>query len=167
MIVALDVDYGSERTLAAWVAFQAWGDERASGEGTMRFPPGAEDYEPGQFFRRELRYLVPLIEGLATPPEIIVVDGYVWLGKERPGLGFHLHEAIGGTTVVGVAKRPFHENNEAVAVLRGESKQPVFVTAIGMDVAKAADAVAHMAGEFRIPTLLKLVDQLARETVSA
>lgn len=162
MIVALDVDYGTERTLAAWVRFAGWTDESANEEGTLVFPPGAEEYEPGQFFRRELQYLLPMIERLAAPPEIVVVDGYVWLGRERPGLGFHLHERLGGTTVVGVAKRPFHENTEAVAILRGQSKQPLFVTAVGMDVDEAASHVASMAGEFRIPTLLKRADQLAR-----
>lgn len=166
MIVALDVDYGAARTLAAWATFEGWTAERAKEEGTMSFPPGAEEYEPGQFFRRELQYLVPLIERWSTRPEVAMVDGYVWLGRERPGLGFHLHERLGGTTVVGVAKRPFHENTEAVAVFRGESKQPLFVTAIGMDVGEAARHVASMAGEFRMPTLLKRVDQLARGRVT-
>ena len=94
----------------------------------------------------------------------VVVDGHVWLGanESRPGLGAHLYRALGASiAVVGVAKNSF-AGNQAIAVLRGQSKRPLYVTAAGTDVADAADAVRAMHGAHRIPTLLHQVDRLAR-----
>jgi deoxyribonuclease V len=64
---------------------------------------------------------------------------------------------------VGVAKRPFHAATRAIDVLRGESAQALSVTAIGMDVAAAAEHVRSMHGAHRIPTLLKRTDRLCRD----
>jgi len=47
-------------------------------------------------------------------------------------------------------------------VLRGDSRRPLYVTAAGLDPAAAALHVRSMHGPFRIPTLLKRVDQLCR-----
>lgn len=63
--------------------------------------------------------------------------------------------------VVGVAKTPFH-SAAAVEIIRGTSQSPLYVTAVGMDAAEAAQRIEGMAGQFRIPTLLRRVDQLAR-----
>jgi hypothetical protein len=35
-------------------------------------------YEPGQFYRRELPYVLALLESLESSPAV-VVDGFVWL----------------------------------------------------------------------------------------
>jgi deoxyribonuclease V len=88
----------------------------------------------------------------------------VWLGAGRPGLGAHLYQALGRrTAVVGVAKRRFHGAGDAVPILRGTSQVPLFVTAVGIDLAEAAEGVRRMHGAHRIPTLLKRVDRLSRE----
>jgi deoxyribonuclease V len=63
-----------------------------------------------------------------------------------------------------VAKRPFHES-QALPVLRRESKNPLFVTAAGIEASEAAEHVRVMHGEHRIPTLLKRADALARGLV--
>ena len=94
------------------------------------------------------------------PLDIVIVDGYVWLGPDRPGLGWHLHAARGGV-VVGVAKTRF-DGATAREVIRGGSTRPLFVTAIGIDPALAAEHVRQMHGDHRIPTLLGLADSLAR-----
>jgi deoxyribonuclease V len=65
--------------------------------------------------------------------------------------------------VVGVAKRPFR-GAPALEVLRGASARPLYVTAIGIDAAHAADGVRRMHGAHRIPTLLTRVDRLCRDT---
>jgi deoxyribonuclease V len=39
----------------------------------------------------------------------------------------------------------------------------LYVTSIGMDVDVAAKKVLSMAGEFRMPTILKLLDTLTKE----
>ncbi len=58
MIVALDVDYRATVTCAAFVCFDDWGDTRATREGTATYAPASRPYESGQFFRRELGYLI-------------------------------------------------------------------------------------------------------------
>ena len=44
-----------------------------------------------------------------------------------------------------------------------ESQNPLWVTAIGIEVTFAAERVKEMAGEFRVPGLLKMVDGRCRE----
>ena len=63
--------------------------------------------------------------------------------------------------VVGVAKQAFADG-VAKPVLRGASKQPLWVTAVGTDVNSACERVRAMHGEHRIPTLLRRVDALCR-----
>ena len=96
----------------------------------------------------------------------MIIDGYVLLGAQRPGLGAHLHEALGRqVAIIGVAKTKFVRAGPVELVLRGRSRSPLFVTAVGMDVAAAASHIRTMHGPYRIPTLLKRADQLSRGKV--
>ncbi|WP_020474136.1 endonuclease V [Zavarzinella formosa] len=166
MIACLDVQYTDDRVLAACVVFRGWKAEKPLTE-TVVAIEGVAAYEPGQFYRRELPCLLRALEGIS--PDIIIVDGYVWLGGEdHPGLGAHLYEAWGRrAVVVGVAKTRFHSATLAVPVCRGESRSPLYVTAVGMDANQAAECVAGMNGPYRVPNLLKRVDQLCRGMVAA
>jgi deoxyribonuclease V len=159
VIAAVDVDYRTGEVVAACVMFADWQDAAPLREIVTTHAGAPAPYEPGAFYKRELPYLTGLFAG-AT---MIVIDGYVWLGADRPGLGAHVHDAT-GVPVVGVAKRPF-AGAEALAVVRGRSTVPLHVTAIGCDPVEAAANVRAMHGPFRIPTLLKRVDQLCRELV--
>jgi deoxyribonuclease V len=116
------------------------------------------DYAPGKFYQRELPYLLRALAGIA--PELVIIDGNVWLADHAPGLGARLHREI-HVPVVGVAKNPFR-GAPALAVMRGKSAKPLHVTAVGIEPELAADRVRAMHGEFRIPTLLKRADSLAR-----
>ena len=163
MIFCVDVDYQTGVATTAIVGFRAWPDARPSSEAVYRSHAEAAPYEPGQFYKRELPCILDALQRVGAPIETVVVDGYVWLGPERPGLGARLHAALGGgVAVVGVAKRSFLGATDAVPVTRGESRQPLFVTAVGMDVQAAAAHLLQMHGAFRLPTLLKHVDRLAR-----
>jgi deoxyribonuclease V len=100
---------------------------------------------------------------LAESPQIVVIDGYVWLGEQKPGLGAHLYDVLGQqVAVVGVAKTLFTGAEPVELVLRGRSRTPLYVTAAGMDLAEAANHIRAMHGSHRIPTLLKRADQLSR-----
>ena len=144
------------------VAISSWESEAAQEEWVIPIPEVA-DYEPGQFYKRELPCLLTLLEAVPHKIEVIVVDGYVWLGPDRKGLGAHLHAQLGGeTAVIGVAKSHFHEA-PGISVLRGDSKNPLFVTAEGIPLETAAEHVRAMAGEFRLPTLLKYTDRLTKD----
>ena len=164
MKACLDVDYRDEGAVAACVAFAEWADAAPALEVVERIAAVAE-YEPGAFYKRELPCLLAVLAQLPERPSLVVVDGYVWLEDEsRPGLGARLFDALGGTVpVVGVAKTRFASCRVAVPVVRGESAtRPLWVTAAGMDVHEAAEAVKGMHGPHRLPTLLKRVDSLCR-----
>lgn len=162
MILAVDVQYdGDDRACAAAVAFHAWPDEASAHEAVVHVHD-VEPYVPGQFYRRELPCILALLETLDTRPDTIVVDGYVDVGPDRPGLGRHLFDALGGgAVVVGVAKTLF-VGAEATEVYRGQSTKPLFVTSAGVDAQRAAALVGCMAGPHRLPALLQPVDHLAR-----
>lgn len=161
-LAAFDVHYLNDgRASAAAVVFDAWGDERASAV-YHRMRAGAAAYIPGAFFRREMPGILALMDMIAAPPRTLIVDGYVVLST-RPGLGSHLFEALDGRIpVIGVAKSEF-AGSDAARVSRGRSGRPLFITAVGMSVETAAACIQAMHGPYRIPTLLRHVDRLARE----
>lgn len=165
MIACVDVDYRPDSTVAACVVFRDWGDESEAAHFIDRGPP-AEPYVPGEFYRRELPGLLRVLAQVPDPLATVVIDGYVWLaGEDRPGLGAHLYEALQRRVpVIGVAKTTFHASQLAVPVLRGQSQRPLLVTAVGVDVQTAAASIQRMHGPSRLPTLLKRVDRLCRES---
>ena len=157
----MDVDYRTMGAVAAGLWFRGWTGGTADYQAIASFPAVAA-YEPGQFYRRELPCLLGVLER-GPRADVVLVDGYVWLGNGAAGLGAHLHTAI-GKVVVGVAKTRFAGTTDAVAVCRGGSRSPLFVSAVGMSAEAAAAQVVAMHGPHRLPTLLKQVDTLARST---
>lgn len=160
MIVCVDVDYRADAVVAACVGFVAWTDATPALELVVRSDTAAAEYVPGRFFERELPHLLAVLALVDPPPDVIIVDGYVWLAPDRPGLGAHLYDAL-AIPVIGVAKNPF-AGAQALEVVRGESARPLYVTAIGIDAERAAEHARDMHGAFRVPTQLRRVDQLAR-----
>lgn len=159
--VAVDVHYLDDGTArAAAVAAVERDFSPVAWTRTAVVPAGAP-YVPGEFYLRELpplRAVIPACGELS----LIVVDGYVDLDPDgRPGLGAHVHAEF-GVPVIGVAKTAFRDASHAARVVRGRSARPLYVTAAGMAVSKAAAVVSGMAGNFRIPDALKLADRLAR-----
>ena len=124
--------------------------------------PVVEAYQPGGFYLRELPAITAVLATVADP-DLVVVDGYVDLDPQgRPGLGAHLHARI-GVPVIGVAKTAFRTASHAVTVYRGGATRPLFITAAGVSIERAAALVAAMAGPHRIPDALRRVDVLARQ----
>lgn len=167
-----DVAYGTDKdgtnkAVAAAVFFSHWNDAAVSRQRTVESRNfGA--YRPGEFYRRELPVLLDLLSEDRNQLQTIIVDGYVWLGPERPGLGKHLYDAFDQRIpVIGVAKNSFHGNSEARTVTWGNSLKPLWVTAAGLAVDEAARLVAGMHGSYRLPTLLKAVDRLGREQLES
>jgi deoxyribonuclease V len=150
-IAITDVAYHDDVARAACVVADGWTHQFPLRTFTALRTPVAE-YVPGSFWQRELPVLLALLEG--TRPDVVVVDGYVWLDDAgRKGLGAHLHDAL-GVAVVG--------STFARHVMRGTSHKPLYVTSVGIDLDLAAAAVASMHGPHRLPTLLVLADHLAR-----
>ena len=118
-------------------------------------------YRPGAFFERELPALRAVLAGVGLL-ELLVVDGYVHLDPDgRPGLGAHAHTEL-GVPVIGVAKTAFRGASHAIAVRRGKATRPLYVTAVGIPPAEAAELVRQMAGPYRLPDALRRVDALSR-----
>jgi deoxyribonuclease V len=163
MIAAFDVHYPpSGGASAAAVLFADYRDATLSGYFAKRLAE-VEAYVPGAFYRRELPCLLALIEEIEYPLQGMIVDGYVWLGKGRPGLGRRLFDALEGEIpVIGVAKTRF-KGACAVEISRGKASRPLFVTAAGIGKRSAADKIRMMHGRYRLPTLLKEADRLAKE----
>ncbi len=159
LIACFDVHYAGHKAVAAGVWFRGWNATAAECESVVPVPEVAE-YEPGAFYRRELPCILAVSKS-GPRADITIVDGYVWLADGKPGLGSHLHGAIGGI-VVGVAKTRFAGATSAVEVFRGRSRSPLFVTAAGVSPESAANWVAGMAGSHRMPTLLRRVDTISR-----
>ena len=160
MKVCLDVQYNQNQALAAAILFNDWVDSTATRATTLPILDVAE-YESGAFYKRELPCLQAILETIPEPLEYIIVDSFVFLDhQQKQGLGARLHAAI-GIPVIGVAKTDFM-GAPSIPILRGESKQALFVSSIGCDMIPAAAWVQSMHGTHRIPTLLKAMDSLAR-----
>ena len=167
MITCLDAYYREGQTTAACVLADKWTDAAPHAE-LVRVLPTQQPYVPGQLFRRELPALLAVLAEIGSPLEAAVVDGYVWLSRDyHPGLGAHLYKALGeGIPVVGVAKTRY-VGASGIAVTRGRSRSPLFITAAGIPVEQAAAHIREMHGDSRIPTLLKRVDGLSRSSARA
>lgn len=167
MIACLDVYYSTSRARAAAVVLKQWTSEVpiASYSANVSHFNG---YEPGHFYRRELKPLLSVISQIREEVLCYVIDGYCHLSPDRePGLGARLAQILPSEkTVVGVAKNRFRNSRHAFEVLRGSSKRPLFVTAVGLDYEDAANFIQSMKGDHRIPTMLKNVDHLSRQTYS-
>ena len=126
---------------------------------------GIGPYVPGKFYRRELPCILGLLKEHTIEPDTIIVDGYVYLdGSSKPGLGKHLYDELRGrVAIVGVAKAPIRGISSDFAVWRGKSSRPLYVTAVGIDTSEAKVKVAAMSGRFRVPELLRRVDQASRD----
>jgi len=163
MIFATDTDYRKDKAVAAGIVFETWESREPAREIWVQVDDVAE-YVPGQFYKRELPCIKALLAEIHDNINVILIDGYVHLGKERkPGLGKHLWNMLDGKIpVIGVAKTAFRDTPESSSLLRGKSRKPLFVTAEGMDMETAKQCIRTMHGDHRIPDLLKRVDFLCR-----
>lgn len=164
MILAVDVYYEGDTAKAVGLLFN-WKDEQPTQVYTAYIDKVAP-YEPGHFYKRELPCIQAVLEEVDFEQvDAILIDGYVYASNTKAyGLGGHVYEDIARRApVIGVAKTPFANNEETcMEITRGDSKKPLYVSAIGIDLAEAAVEVAGMHGEFRIPTVLKELDRLTR-----
>ena len=122
-LACVDVAYQDDEAFAACLLFDQWTD--ASGaQSLVAHIAAVAPYEPGQFYRRELPCLLAALERSPWPLEMVVIDGYVWLGSEqRPGLGAHLYEALESEIpVIGVAKTAFIDTPAVEAIPGRESE---------------------------------------------
>ena len=168
MIVVIDADYNEDtkKGHVAGILAKTPLDAKESGIVTGIIDHVAE-YQPGQCYKRELRCVEEVFRQVKARKlgkiEMILVDGYADFGTAQASLGTHVYDEY-RIPVIGIAKNPFRScvvsNTE---VYRGSSEKPLFVTCKGIQHRKAKDIVRKMAGEYRIPALVKLADKVARD----
>ncbi len=143
-----------------------------------RFP-----YVPGLLSFREVPALLDALEGLDTPPDMILCDGQGLAHPRRFGLASHLG-IVSDIPTIGVAKSrligtyrepgetkgswsPLLDEGEIIgAVLRTRrGTQPLFVS-IGhrVDLASAIRLVLHCTPRFRLPETTRRAHHLASAT---
>ena len=168
MILAVDVHYSHDIAIVGGVMFSDWA-ARQEDAVFRSILHNVGDYKPGEFYRRELPCILHLIKEHKIMPDMIVVDGFVYLdGFCSPGLGRHLYDSLAGhTPVIGVAKSKFSQAPDEVKVFRGQSKKPLYVTSVGISLATAKSLVVSMHGCHRIPSLIKRADQVSRMKIDA
>ena len=164
MILAVDVYYYNEEATAGAVAFADWSSSQED-EVYVSHISSVEDYVPGEFYRRELPCIMQLMTEHRLSPDIIIIDGLVYLdGFHKPGLGKYLFDALGARIpVVGVAKSRFLSASDEIRVFRGRSNTPLYVTSAGIPLAKAKTCIMSMHGKFRIPSMLKKADRISKQ----
>jgi len=166
MIVVIDVHYGTTKANAAAVCFKDWETEEiiAIESCTVK---DLSPYVSGEFYKRELPCIIQVLTQCTQEEiQLVIIDGYVILDNQgKLGLGGYLYKTLEEKIpVIGVAKKAFFENTQnSIPIKRGKSQNPLFVTSLGIDLQEAAKKIKDMKGEYRIPHLLKLVDQKSRE----
>lgn len=167
MIYCFDTFYGEDYAKTAVIGIENWNSAHPTFELTDIINEVCR-YESGAFYKRELPCILSIIGkmNIDYSNDILIIDGYVVLSDDgKLGLGGFLYSQLNGKVpIIGVAKNNYTSlNNLKKIIYRGESKKPLFVTSIGYDLQKASEKIMQMHGEFRIPTILKLVDQKCRE----
>jgi len=166
MILAFDTYYFDQKAKTICLEFAEWNEDK-NFKIHSEIIDNVEEYIPGEFYKRELPCILSLLKQIdLSTIDVIVVDGFVYLNDENKyGLGGYLYEKLNGEIpIIGVAKTNFAsiEKNKK-ALYRGDSKKPLYITSIGIDLGEAYKKVESMAGEFRFPTLLKELDRLTKE----
>ncbi len=166
MIIAVDSFYTENKAKTIAIAFDHWEDSNYINYVSEETEVSAV-YIPGEFYKRELPCILKILEHFhLNSVEAIVIDGYVFLDDlGKYGLGGHLYENLNKTIpIIGVAKTNFATNRlNQLELLRGESKNPLYISSIGIDMDKAKENISKMFGEYRIPKLLKELDRLTKE----
>ncbi|WP_433778086.1 endonuclease V [Flavobacterium anhuiense] len=168
MILAFDTYYFDQKAKTVCLEFSEWNEGKNFKIHSETIDNVAE-YIPGEFYKRELPCILSLLNQIdLSKVEAIVVDGFVYLNDElKYGLGGYLYEKLNKEIpIIGVAKTNFTsiEKNKK-ALFRGDSKKPLYITSIGIDLDEAYKKVEGMHGEFRMPTLLKELDRLTKENL--
>ncbi len=164
-VVCLDVQYYETYAVTAYVLFKEVTDTEPLKTGQV-ITREVQPYEPGAFYKRELPCLLNALAAIADPLKLIIIDANVWLSDEKMGLGGILYEVLKkGIPVIGVSKTRYGgATAKVIPVWRGNSQNPLYVSAIGIETTEAVKLIRDMAGPYRIPTLVKLADTICRNS---
>lgn len=172
MIIVIDGDYNEKLNTGHMVAvmLENFDDSEISGFVTADITDIGE-YESGSFYKREMKGIEALLTKLNAVDnpvfsniECIVIDGYASFNdKDHKALGERIYEKY-NIPVIGIAKnKNMICKIEDTELLRGTSKNPLYITCVGCGFTNAKHCIARMHGKNRLPYAVKLVDSLARK----
>lgn len=160
-IACFDVYYYSNYAKACCIVFEVNPIERIIATYSEKISPVCE-YIPGKFYKRELPCIIEVYKKINEDIDLIIIDGYTLIGSNK-GLGGYLYEYLNKSIpVIGVAKTYFYGVSNYVEVYRGNSKKPLYVTSIGIDLIISENIIKELSGEFRIPYILREVDKMTK-----
>ena len=177
MIVAFDIYYYNGYSYTVGGVFESWADSDVCYYVTNKRNCIDAEYESGELYKRELSCIMQCLSMIDLKNiDAIIVDGYVWLSEDgkglTKGLGARLADAIAekydvnDISVVGIAKNPYHiKIPNCIEIKHGlDSNKPLYVTCSNPEFAEYYSVLAErMNGDYRIPTILKLIDAKTRE----
>ncbi len=165
MILAFDTYYFDNKAKTVCLAFDNWATTD-SYEIYSEIIETNEDYISGEFYKRELPCIMSLYKKINLDNiEAIIIDGFVFLDDgKKMGLGGYLYQTLASKIpIIGVAKTNYFTiEKDKRAIYRGISINPIYITAIGIDLDMASELIQNMSGEYRIPTILKKLDTLTK-----
>jgi deoxyinosine 3'endonuclease (endonuclease V) len=169
VIIAIDTFYESdEKAFTVGVLFNSWQDKVPSSIISVTSENNFGPYIPGQFYKRELPCILDLLKNLdLSKLDFIVLDGFLRLkdsnGNVHDGLGLHLKKKLNmpQLKLIGVAKSLYCKCDEiSVKLYRNkEVTKPLFIQGEGISNQLAANLIYSMDGNYRLPTLLKILDK--------
>lgn len=165
MLLAIDVYYKENIAKVVAVLFNC--EDETPQSIIIDQITGIEDYISGEFYKRELPCIERILQKVnLNDIEAVIIDGHIYVDDDGTfGLGGYAWESLDKKIpVIGVAKNSFFRNKNTVKeVFRGESKKPLYVSSIGIDLDIAANLIKQMKGNYRIPTVLKELDRITKE----
>ena len=166
MILAFDTYYYGNKAKTVCIAFDNW-ESNTIINTYSEIIENNNEYISGEFYKKELPCILSLLDKIKIDDiDVIIIDGYVNLNDDgKIGLGGHLYKVLNSKIpIIGVAKTNYALiKKDKREVLRGDSKKPLYITSVGIELDKAETLIQSMYGEFRIPTILKELDRQTKE----
>mgnify|MGYP006192411485 FL=1 len=166
MKLIIDVGYQNNKAKVVGGFFEDWNVNQLL-KLAYKEVDEVQEYIPGEFYKRELPCILEFLkEHNLEEIECIIIDGFIFLDNEnKKGLGAYLYESLNNKLpIIGVAKSKFYNNTKnTIELVRGQSKNAIYISAIGIELDEAAKLINSMHGEFRLPNLIKQVDTETRK----
>jgi deoxyribonuclease V len=161
VIGILDVGYADDAAVVGCLSIAEFEDAVPVDEWVLEVCP-VGPYVPGEFWMRELDPLLRGVAAASSDLSVCLIDAYVDFGEDQtPGLGRFLYERA-GIPVIGVAKSRYPGTPQECEVRRGSSMRPLYVSAAGFDRDEAKGCVERMAGDGRVPAMIRRADLPSR-----
>ncbi|MBB2148203.1 endonuclease V [Pedobacter gandavensis] len=161
MKLIIDVAYEGNQAKVVGGFFENWFDDSLVKQ-SIKIVDNVQDYVSGEFYKRELPCILEFLDEVNLKEiELLIIDGFIYLDDERKkGLGAYLYDSLAEKIpIIGAAKSRFYNNTKYVQeIFRGESKKPLYISAIGIELPEASLLIDKMFGKFRLPSLIKQVD---------